>query len=87
MGKIPSSTVTFLFTDIEGSTKLAQGALEAMTVTVNGDSYLTCNHPSLCDWSITCNLIWMLALQECSCYYFVNDAIPNAHTIRRISLL
>jgi class 3 adenylate cyclase len=32
MNNLPSGTVTFLFTDIEGSTKLAQGHPDKKTV-------------------------------------------------------
>lgn len=46
MGKLPSDTVTFLFTDIEGSTKLAQEHSGAMPAFLAFQIFLAARYPN-----------------------------------------
>ena len=88
MDNLPSGTVTFLFTDIEDVIELAYGQLHALLISCTGASYRIADHASQTQFGRDPQFReLMLALLGCSCYYFVNDVILNAPSIRRIGLL
>ena len=88
MDNLPSGTVTFLFTDVEDVIELAYGQLHALLISCTGASYRIADHVSQTQFGRDPQIRkLMLALQRCSCYYFVNVMMPFPMLLPSVGLV